>query len=200
MSEGRTGAAGGGLPPSGWLLRCASLISPRARVLDVASGAGRHARLLRDLGHSVLAVDRDETALAALAGESGIQTLCADLESDPWPFDPDSFDAVVVTNYLHRPLFPFLRQALRSGGVLIYETFAKGNERFGRPRNPDFLLRCDELLALVMPLQVLAFEQGIVGAPAPAVVQRICAVKAEKAGELGSPIPVIPVAGVGALR
>lgn len=163
--------------PSQWVRRYAALIVPGARVLDLACGTGRHARLLRDLGHRVVAVDRDDQALASLEGEAGIETLRVDLESAPWPFAPRSFDAVVVSNYLHRPLFDYLREALRENGVLIYETFALGNERYGRPSNPAFLLRRDELLTLVGALQVVAFEQGIVATPKTAAVQRICAVR-----------------------
>ena len=170
--------------PSEWVRRHAVLLTPGARVLDLACGTGRHARLLRDLGASVLAVDRDAQALASLEGEAGIETLCADLESAPWPFAPQSFDAVVVTNYLHRPLFASLREALRAGGVLIYETFALGNERYGRPGNPAFLLRRNELLTLVGALQVVAFEQGVIHLPKTAVVQRICAVLTQEPVDL----------------
>lgn len=182
---------------SEWVRRCASLIAPGSRVLDVACGAGRHSLLLRDLGFSVTAVDRDESALSALDRQPGIATLSADLELAPWPFPNESFDAIVVTNYLHRPLFPHFTGTLRTGGSLIYETFAVGNERFGRPSNPRFLLCRDELLTLAGPLQVLAFEQGIVHHPKPAMMQRICAVKAPEAGVLGT---AIPVTGMGALR
>ena len=176
--------------PSEWVRRHAALITPGGRVLDLACGTGRHARLLRDLGHRVVAVDRDALALAALEGEAGIEVLRADLESAPWPFAPQSFDAVVVSNYLHRPLFGPLCEALRQGGVLIYETFAAGNARYGRPGNPAFLLRRDELLTLVGPLQVVAFEQGIIHAPKPAVVQRICAVRTLEPVDLPCGLPV----------
>lgn len=191
-----TGHAGD-FPPSEWVVRFASLIAPGGHVLDLACGSGRHARLLRDLGHAVVAVDRDESALEAMGGETGITALHADLESAPWPFAPGTFDAVVVTNYLHRTLFGHLLDALRIGGVLIYETFALGNERYGRPGNPDFLLSPGELLRLTNPLQVLAFEQGIVDLPKTAVVQRICSVRPLQSGALNFPIPV---ARLGALR
>lgn len=162
--------------PSQWVQRYAALIKPGGRVLDLACGSGRHARLLLGLGHHVVAVDRDAQALGLLAGADGIETLCADLEAGPWPFEPGMFDAVIVTNYLHRPLFGSLREALAKGGVLIYETFAIGNERYGRPSNPAFLLRQGELLSLTAPLQVLAYEQGVTHTQKTAVVQRICAV------------------------
>ncbi|OGA57211.1 MAG: hypothetical protein A3G81_17065 [Betaproteobacteria bacterium RIFCSPLOWO2_12_FULL_65_14] len=164
--------------PSEWVCRFAPLIVAGGRVVDVACGRGRHARHLRDCGFSVVAIDRDTQALESLRGLDRIELVAADLESVPWPYAPGTFDAVVVTNYLWRPLLPQLVAALRQGGVLIYETFALGNENFGRPANPDFLLRRNELLDWLMPqLQVVAFEQGLVSRPKPAVVQRICAVR-----------------------
>ena len=167
--------------PSEWVCRFAPLIADSGRVVDVACGSGRHARYLRDCGYSVVAVDRDTRALESLRGLDRIETVAADIESGPWPFPPGTFDAVVVTNYLWRPLLPELVAALREGGVLIYETFALGNEEFGRPANPDFLLRRNELLDWLMPqLQVVAFEHGLVSSPKPAVVQRICAVREER--------------------
>jgi SAM-dependent methyltransferase len=165
--------------PSPWVRRWAGSIRPGGRVLDVACGHGRHLRYLRSLGFLVVGVDRDEQALAALGGLEGVETRVADIEAGPWPFAPGEFDGVVVTNYLHRPLFPHLVGALRSGGVMIYETFALGNERYGRPANPDFLLRPGELLRSVEPLSVIAFEQGLISAPKQALVQRICAVRAD---------------------
>ena len=147
-------------------------------MLDLACGTGRHARFLAARGCSVLAVDRDADAIAMLAAVAGVFTRTADLEGAAWPFAPSSFDAVVVANYLHRPLFGPIVDALRPGGVLVYETFMVGNERFGRPSNPHFLLRPGELLEAVQgQLEVVAFEQGEVGTPRPAVVQRICALK-----------------------
>ena len=162
--------------PSAWVRRFAQLIAPGGAVLDVACGRGRHARYLAALGYRVEAVDRDSEALATLADVAGIATRVADLEDSPWPYPKGRFDGIVVTNYLHRPLKATLLDALRPGGVLIYETFAQGNQLYGRPSNPEFLLHPDELLRWVEGrLQVLAFEQGLVERPAPAVVQRICA-------------------------
>jgi SAM-dependent methyltransferase len=164
--------------PSPWVVRWSPLIRPGSEVLDLACGTGRHARFLAARGCSVLAVDRDAEAIAMLAAVAGVFTRTADLEGAAWPFAPSSFDAVVVANYLHRPLFGPIVDALRPGGVLVYETFMVGNERFGRPSNPHFLLRPGELLEAVQgPLEVVAFEQGEVGTPRPAVVQRICALK-----------------------
>lgn len=148
-------------------------------VLDVACGFGRHSRLLAGLGHAVEAVDRDPEALAGLSAVPGVTVRQADLEGGPWPYADRRFAGIVVCNYLHRPLFPLLIAALAEGGVLIYETFMAGNERFGRPSNPEFLLRPDELLEVFgNQLRVVAFEQGEVALPKPAVVQRLCAVNA----------------------
>jgi len=166
------------LAPSAWVCRFARLIEAGGAVLDLACGQGRHARYLAGLGYRVEAVDRDSAALAALAGVAGVATRCADLEGAPWPCAAGRFDGIVVTNYLYRPLIADLLEALRPGGVLIYETFALGNEKLGRPSNPEFLLRPGELLQWAAGrLQVLAFEQGLVELPKPAVIQRICAIQ-----------------------
>jgi SAM-dependent methyltransferase len=163
--------------PSAWVARWARSVPP-GETLDLACGGGRHARLLAALGHPVLAVDRDAQALAQAAGP-GITTLQTDLEEEGagWPFAPGRFAGIVVTNYLHRPLFGHLAEALAPDGMLVYETFAKGNERFGKPSNPAFLLAPGELLdmALRHGLRVLAYEDGSVDAPRPARVQRLCA-------------------------
>jgi len=170
--------------PSAWVSRFAGLV-PSGLVLDLACGGGRHARLFAALGHPVLAVDRSDSALLQSQG-SGITGLRFDLEQEgaaahtDWPLVPDRFAGIVVTNYLHRPLFAPLLQSLVSGGVLIYETFAQDNGRFGKPSNPDFLLAPGELLSNVHAqpgLRVLAFEDGYSALPKPAMVQRICVVK-----------------------
>ncbi len=161
--------------PSPWVRRWAGSIPAGGRVLDVACGRGRHLRYLASLGFAVVGVDRDEQALSALGKVKGADVRVADIEAGAWPFSPGEFDGVVVTNYLHRPIFPHLVGALRPGGVLIYETFALGNERYGRPSNPDFLLEPGELPRRVEPLSVIAFEQGLVSSPKQAVIQRICA-------------------------
>ncbi len=163
--------------PSAWIERFAHLVPADARVLDVAAGRGRHARYFASRGARVVAVDRDPAALAELAGVPGVETRALDLETGGWPLASETFDAIVVVNYLHRALFPFLLGALAPDGTLLYETFAIGNERFGRPSNPDFLLRRDELLDWVRGrLAVVAFEQGRVDGDRPAVVQRLAAV------------------------
>ena len=164
--------------PSDWVVRWAHLIPAGGRVLDVASGSGRHARWLAERGHAVDAVDRDAAALAKLAAVPGVRILVADIENEPWPYVHDDFAGVVVTNYLHRALFPELIAALAPGGVLIYETFAVGNERYGRPSNPEFLLRPGELLELLRGrFRVIAYEDTYVERPKPALVQRVCGVK-----------------------
>jgi len=164
--------------PSAWVRRHAALILPGARVLDLAAGRGRHARLLAALGHDVLAVDRDAAALASLAGVARVRTRTVDLESGPWPLAGERFGAIVVANYLHRPSFDAMLGALADDGVLVYETFAAGNETFGRPSNPDFLLAAGELLDRVRGrLGVVAFEEGVVTREGgQAVVQRLAAV------------------------
>jgi SAM-dependent methyltransferase len=146
-------------------------------VLDLACGQGRHSRFLAARLCDVVAIDRDTQALAALAGVPRVTTIAADLEAGDWPLTGQRFDAIVVANYLHRPLFPRLFDALADDGAWLYETFAAGNEVYGRPSNPRFLLAAGELLALVQErLTVIAFEQGSVGGGHPAVVQRIAAV------------------------
>ena len=154
---------------------------PQGDVLDLACGGGRHARLLAAHGLSVIAVDRD-IAMSVQLAEAGIAPMQHDLEQDgaSWPFEPGRFAGIVVTNYLHRPLFPYIVESLAPDGVLIYETFAQGNEHFGKPSNPAFLLAPGELLDLVRPaLRIIAYEDGYVAEPKPAMVQRVCAVKQE---------------------
>jgi len=126
-----------------------------------------------------MAVDVDPACGESLANVNGVEFHQADLESLPWPFSAASFDAIVVVHYLHRPLLPLIGAALAEGGLLIYETFAQGNERFGRPRNPDFLLRPRELLDAFVDLRVLAFEDGAAAGTAPAMIQRLAAVRLE---------------------
>jgi SAM-dependent methyltransferase len=170
-----------GLAPSPWITRFAHLIPAGARVLDLACGYGRHALYFAARGAHVVAIDRDATALATFSGAPGIETRLADLEGEPKVLGDERFDAIVVSHYLHRPLLPDLRAALAIDGTLLYETFAQGNEAYGRPSNPAFLLRAGELLELVLtaprPLTVVAFEQGFAEiAGHPAVMQRIAAV------------------------
>ena len=167
--------------PSAWVQRWSHLVPAGEPVLDVACGAGRHMRWLHDQGHPVVGVDRSPEAIAAVADLG--EVLCADLENGPWPWPGRAFGGVVVTNYLWRPLFPVLQQSVAAGGVLIYETFAAGNETVGKPSNADFLLRTGELLgaAAATGLRVVAFEDGFVDLP-PRFVQRIVAVREPLAG------------------
>ncbi|MDQ6629086.1 MAG: class I SAM-dependent methyltransferase [Pseudomonadota bacterium] len=160
--------------PSPWLLRWAHLIGPGGSVLDVAAGAGRHSRWLAQRGHAVTAVDRDAAAMKAL--QPIAETIVADLEHGPWPLNERRFDAVVVANYLWRPLFPAIVAALARGGVLVYETFARGNETVGRPSNPEFLLAPGELLGVATGLHIVAYEDGFLGDP-ERFVQRVAAVR-----------------------
>jgi SAM-dependent methyltransferase len=167
--------------PSPWITRWAPLIAPGAAVLDVAAGGGRHTRFLRGRGHRVTAMDRDVSGLADLASDPEVEVETADLEDgSPWPLPGRRFGAVVVTNYLHRPLWPDLMAALEPGGVLLYETFMVGNERFGKPSNPAFLLRDGELLDVAREggLSVVAYEAVMLSDPRPAMVQRIAARRA----------------------
>jgi SAM-dependent methyltransferase len=158
--------------PAEWVVRWAPLIT-RGRVLDLACGGGRHARHLAGLGHEVTALDREPLPLA------GIRFVQADLEDgSPWPLAGETFHGIVVANYLHRPLLALIEGALAPGGVLIYETFMQGNERFGKPSNPAFLLRPGELWRAFGSLHIIAFEQGLSLRPKPALVQRICARRA----------------------
>jgi SAM-dependent methyltransferase len=162
------------VPPSEWIARWASLIRPGGEVLDVACGGGRHARHLARLGFEVEAIDRDTSLFAD--PPPGVTLRAADLEAGPWPLAGRRFDAVVVTNYLHRPLLPALVDCLEPGGVLLYETFARGNERFGKPSNPDFLLAPGELLEAVRGrLRVVAYEDRVIDTPRAAAIQRLCA-------------------------
>lgn len=166
------------LTPSSWVTRFAPLITAGGQVLDLACGAGRHARWLASKGFRVEAVDRDGVALELLEGVPHVSTREADLEEGPWPYVGRHFDGIIVTHYLHRARFHLLVEALNPGGVLIYETFMEGNERHGKPSNPDFLLRSHELIGRVEGnCTIIAYEQGEVQDPRPAVVQRICAVK-----------------------
>lgn len=164
--------------PSPWVERFLPGIQAGGHVLDVACGSGRHIAAARAAGLSVTGVDRDiSAAQAAFGGQTGVALIEADLENgSPFPFTSGTFDGVIVTNYLWRPILPAIVAAAAHDGVLIYETFRTGNERFGKPSNPDFLLRPGELLAAVGGrLTVVAFEEMTLTQP-QSVVQRICAV------------------------
>jgi SAM-dependent methyltransferase len=171
--------------PSAWVKRWQHLLAPGASVLDLACGSGRHVRHLAAGGFRLTAVDRDEQALQPLSACG--ETLCADLESGPWPLAGRQFDGVLVTHYLWRPRWPELLSCLAPGGVLIYETFADGHQTVGRPSRPEFLLQPGELLTLARDLRVVAYENGFLDAPAR-FVQRIVAVR-EAAAPPGTSAP-----------
>jgi SAM-dependent methyltransferase len=167
------------LKPSDWITRWAHLLTPGCTVLDVACGGGRHLAWLAQRGHGVTGIDQSIDAARQAAPEA--ELVCADIENGPWPLlSPDgelrSFGAVVVTNYLWRPLLPTLLKSLEPGGVLLYETFADGNAQYGRPSRPDFLLQPGELLRACAALDVVAYEHGFLDIP-PRVVQRIAALR-----------------------
>lgn len=162
----------GGAPPSPWVQRWAHLLPHECSVLDVACGSGRHTRWLAARGHRLTAIDRDEAACAPLREVA--EVIVADIEGGPWPCAGRRFGAVLVTNYLWRPLWPRLLESLAPGGVLICETFAAGNETVGRPARPDFLLQPGELLQRCASLRVVAYEDGFATAP-DRFVQRIVA-------------------------
>lgn len=170
--------------PSPWVQRWSALVPPGARVLDVACGSGRHVRWFAARGAQVTAVDRDTAALAPLRSLPGVEVIEADIEANPWPLPGRRFDAVVVTNYLWRALLPTFVASVAEGGVLIYETFARGNETIGKPSNPDFLLAPGELLRAAAGLRVIAYEDGFIATEPQRFIQRISAV-----GEAG-PAPV----------
>ena len=162
-------------PPEATIVDWANHLPETGRILDVAAGGGRHALWFAERGYSVTAVDSNTEALSKRP-HANVRIITADLENAPWPLQGELFDAVIVVNYLWRELLPTLVRSVAIGGYLMYETFALGNERYGRPRNPDFLLRPDELrLALPGTFDVISFSQGEVGSPPTAVRQRLLA-------------------------
>ena len=158
--------------PSSWVRQWAHLIVPGGSVLDVACGHGRHMQWLNAQGFQMVGVDRQPEAIAQAAAWG--EALLADIENGPWPLAGRQFDALVVTHYLWRPLWPQLLESLAPGGILIYETFAMGQETIGKPSRPEFLLRPGELLSLCQPLRVVAYEDGYQPTP-PRFVQHIVA-------------------------
>ncbi len=175
--------------PSPWVTRFAPLAPVGGPVLDLACGGGRHGRHFLERGHPVVLLDRDVSDVRDLAGRANVEIVEADLErGDALPFAGRQFAAIVVANYLWRPILPRLADAVAEGGLLIYETFGRGNEQYSRPRKPDHLLRAGELLeAFGKALQVVAYEHGLRRDPKPRVVQRIAAVKGD------APVPIDPV-------
>ncbi|MEQ8399161.1 class I SAM-dependent methyltransferase [Thalassobaculum sp.] len=170
------------LPPSGWVVKHGGMIPPGGEVLDVACGSGRHGRFFRSLGHPVVMLDRDISQVADMASDDDVEIVAQDLEGGrPWPLAGRQFAGVIVVNYLHRPMLPALVASVQPGGALIYDTFAVGNEAYGWPSNPDYLLHREELLIAVRPeLVVMAFEDVEETEPRPAVRQRIMAVRPKR--------------------
>lgn len=163
---------------SAWVLRWLQDCAPGATMLDWACGSGRHVRAAVARGMIVTAIDRDQQALDELS-DLPVERIAADLEQGPWPFGERRFDVVVCTRYLFRPRLALLAAVVADGGRLVYETFALGHERFGRPSNPEYLLQDAELIdaARAAGLRVVAYEHGPIALPAPAIVQRLCAVR-----------------------
>jgi len=162
--------------PDPWISAHADLVPTGSLVLDMACGSGRHSRLFLERGNHVMAVDRNVAAFDEHPEDPALSVLQYDLEADPWPFPPQFFDAIVVCNYLHRPLFTPLFASLKPPGILLYTTFMQGNEAYGRPSNPDFLLQPDELNTLLPDdAEIIEFVQGPVGEPVTAVRQSIAA-------------------------
>lgn len=167
--------------PCVWFVNHTQLVLPASRLLDLACGHGRHARFFAERGACVTAVDRDAAALQSLATTQNVIAECRDIEGDAWPYLQDSFDVIIVCNYLWRPTFASVLAAIKPGGVLLYETFMDGNERYGKPSRPDFLLRSNELLTLTRnTFRIVAYEEGdaldAAGQPF-AVKQKIAAIK-----------------------
>ena len=175
--------------PSDWVRRWSTLAPPGSTALDVACGAGRHLRWMHQHGHPTVGVDRSADAVAACAAWGEIH--CADIEDGPWPFAGRQFGAVIVTNYLWRPLLHDLLGAVAPGGALIHETFATGNETVGNPSRPDFLLLPGELLRAYAGLRVVAYEDGFLEDP-PRFVQRIAAVREAAASTVPTRHPLEP--------
>ena len=174
------------LAPSAWVQRWAAGLPAGARVLDLACGSGRHLLWLAARGLQLTGVDRDAVAVQPLRAHAEI--IVADLEGGPWPLPGRRFDAVVVTNYLWRALLPRIVDSVAEGGYLVYETFMRGHEAYGRPSRPEFLLQPGELLQAVAPLRVVAYEEGLLEAPTR-LVQRVCAVRGGPAKLADSFIP-----------
>lgn len=167
--------------PSTWVTQHASFIAAGGKVLDLACGSGRHTVWLAKQGFQVDAIDRHSEALASIPSMENIQCILADIEDGTWPETPERYDGIVVTRYLYRPILTTLASMLKPGGVLIYETFMVGSERYGKPSNLDFLLHENELYDVYSPLlEIVAFESLVATGNQPAVIQRICAIKPDK--------------------
>lgn len=182
-------AAHGLEPPSAWVAQWSHLLRAQSDVLDLACGHGRHMRHFAAMGHRVTGIDRDPNALVSASAWG--ETMCADIENGAWPLVNKCFDAVLVTHYLWRPLWPHILASLAPQGVLIYETFAAGNETVGKPSRADFLLQPGELLARCQSLRVVAFEDGFLEPPAR-FIQRIVAVRHSEGSHSPVRYPLTP--------
>ena len=168
--------------PSDWVMAFVDRIRPGGRILDVACGHGRHMRMALDRGYHVTGLDRDLSGVADLTDWPQVELVQADLErGEPFPLKGRTFDGVIVTNYLWRPVLADIVACVADDGILIYQTFARGQEKFGRPTNKDFLLTRNELIAAVLPkMTVIAFEHGLIDSDPPRVIQRIVAGGADR--------------------
>ena len=164
------------MEPADWVVTHTPLIKAGGTILDLACGRGRHTRYMLEQGFRVMAVDLNLEGMGDLLIHPSLAVLGADLEEGNWPLGNAEFDGIIVTNYLHRPLFPYILSALSPDGVLIYETFMDGNAEHGRPTNPDFLLQSDELPDICKRLEIHAFKQGFEENPKPAMKQKIVAI------------------------
>lgn len=174
--------------PSEWVVRFSHLIKPKGKVLDVAAGYGRHTKFFLDRGHPVVSVDIDISSLVGLGSISNHSIVEADLDAYNWPFSESSFDAIIITNYLNRNIFSAIVKSLSNSGIILMETFADGNQEFGRPRNRDFLLAPGELIRVFSPsLQIISYEHGRELVPRKCVRQRICARKGKCLADLIRP-------------
>ena len=165
-------------PVSTWVSYCTNLINKKSKILDVACGSGRHTRFLISKGHSVTGIDINPKFELHSNNKENNKIIEYDLEKDVWPFETSSFDCILVTNYLHRPLFPFFIKSVKRNGFIIYETFSLGNERFGKPSNPKYLLNNNELFNLLKgEMRIISYQDGIVSNNMQKYVQRVFAIK-----------------------
>ena len=165
-------------PISTWVTYCTNLINKKSKILDVACGSGRHAKFLIQKGHFVTGIDINPKFELNADDQKNNKIIKYDLENNVWPFETDSFDCILVTNYLHRALFPFFIKSVKQNGFIIYETFSLGNEKFGKPSNPDYLLDNNELLNLLKhEMRIISYQDGIVLNNVQKYVQRVFAIK-----------------------
>ena len=164
--------------PNKWVECYSSLIPFGKGVLDLACGSGRHTGMLLNNGYQVTAVDIDTTLVKQNFSNKKLNIVKCDLETlSSWPFGKNSFLGIIVVNYLHRPLYSRIMESLEEGGVLIYQTFADGNSRYGKPKNPDYLLKRGELKTVFGGMRIISYQHGYLSYPSQSVVQRICCIK-----------------------